>query len=540
MWSDVFLSERERKGKVEKFAIILIDTQGLFDSSTTTADNSKIFALGALISSTQIFNLHDVLEEHQLEFLHLAAEYAMLVAQNSTTQRTKPFQNLLFLMRDWQHKTLYKFGLSSGNMYLDNQLGVTDDQSVQLQDVRKFIRASFDALDCFLMPHPGVAVTKSLTYNGQHSLLSNDFKHYLKEAIEWLFASENLKNKRISKQEVSGRDFNAYLKIYLEIFRAPETPQVKSLYEVTSERQLNLIVDEAIVKYRDQLGADSLFLETQSAETMNEIHQKAKKDCVAWFSAQQKMGSKSQEQWFKDKLSKSIDAFYKQWTEQAEKARIKISEIQQQHEQALEELRKNLNATLAEQNQAHRAVLAEAHKNVSNRIKALEKRTQSQQSELDQQVLQLRNQNEELNIQLLISQKNVRDSEREHLAQLARDVQLIIAAGVQKVINEQKRTNEQLLGSSFSHALANLTGVVPSTEASVQPSTLAPSHPPQKHYENIEILKRRWIENPKIRLKEFEALRTQEERMTSKSRLTEDQAQTGRRRVGFMVRPRAI
>lgn len=521
MWSDVFLSERERKGKLEKFAIILIDTQGLFDSSTTTADNSKIFALGALISSTQIFNLHDVLQEHQLEFLHLAAEYAMLVAQNSTTQRTKPFQNLLFLMRDWQHKTLYKFGISSGNMYLDNQLGVTDDQSVQLQDVRKFIRASFDELDCFLMPHPGVAVTKSSTYNGQHSLLSNDFKRYLKEVIEWLFASENLKNKRISTKEVNGRDFNAYLKIYLEIFRAPETPQVKPIYEVASERQMNLLVDEAIVKYRDQLGVNSLLLEVQSAEIMNGIHQKAKKDCIAWFSAQQKMGSKSQEQKFKAKLSKHIDEFYEQWTEQAEKVRIKMSEMQQQHEQALLLLRKNLNATLAEQNQAHRTDLADANRNFSNRIKELEERTQSQQSEWYQQVLQLRRQNENLNIQLLTSHEEVRDFERKYLAQLARDFQVNIAKGVQVIIDAQNTRIEP--------------GVVPSTEASVQASTLAP-----KHYENIEILKRRWIENPKIRLQEFEALRAQEERMTSKGRLTEDQAQVGRRRVGFMVRPRAI
>jgi len=71
MWSDIFLHDHVVDGKEEKIAIVLMDTQGLFDTKTSPADNSRIFALGTLLSSMQIFNLNDVIQEDQLEYLQV-------------------------------------------------------------------------------------------------------------------------------------------------------------------------------------------------------------------------------------------------------------------------------------------------------------------------------------------------------------------------------------------------------------------------------------------------------------------------------------
>lgn len=68
IWSDVFLHD----GYNEKLAILLMDTQGLFDTKTSPAENSRIFALGTLLSSKQIFNLNDVIQENQLEYLQVS------------------------------------------------------------------------------------------------------------------------------------------------------------------------------------------------------------------------------------------------------------------------------------------------------------------------------------------------------------------------------------------------------------------------------------------------------------------------------------
>ena len=65
MWSDVFLHTVPTSG--EKIAIVVIDTQGLFDNETSPAENARILSLGSLISSIQIFNLMNVIQEDQLQ-----------------------------------------------------------------------------------------------------------------------------------------------------------------------------------------------------------------------------------------------------------------------------------------------------------------------------------------------------------------------------------------------------------------------------------------------------------------------------------------
>jgi len=95
-WSDVFLYTHEKTG--ERLAILLMDTQGLFDNETSPTENSRIFALGTLISSLQIFNLFNIIQEDHLQYLQFATEFARFAA-NERTAAGKPFQNLTFLIR---------------------------------------------------------------------------------------------------------------------------------------------------------------------------------------------------------------------------------------------------------------------------------------------------------------------------------------------------------------------------------------------------------------------------------------------------------
>lgn len=99
IWSDVFLHKHEMTG--EEIAIIVMDTQGLFDNLTTATGNSRIFALGTLISSIQVLNLSGVVQEDQLQYLQFATEFAKFAAADKNGSNAKPFQNLMFLNRDW-------------------------------------------------------------------------------------------------------------------------------------------------------------------------------------------------------------------------------------------------------------------------------------------------------------------------------------------------------------------------------------------------------------------------------------------------------
>lgn len=68
MWSEVFKATLDDG---EKVAIVLLDTQGTFDSESTVKDCATVFALSTLLSSIQIYNLKFNIQEDDLQHLQV-------------------------------------------------------------------------------------------------------------------------------------------------------------------------------------------------------------------------------------------------------------------------------------------------------------------------------------------------------------------------------------------------------------------------------------------------------------------------------------
>ena len=66
-----------------------MDTQGLFDSESSTHINQAIFYLSTLFCSLQIFNLKEKLDKHKFHFINLFCE---ITKSALDTLESKPFQ----------------------------------------------------------------------------------------------------------------------------------------------------------------------------------------------------------------------------------------------------------------------------------------------------------------------------------------------------------------------------------------------------------------------------------------------------------------
>lgn len=99
-----------------------MDTQGTFDHTSTVMECASIFAMSTLISSVQIFNLSQQIQEDDLNNLRLFTEYAQLAKK---TGNNAPFQRLLFLIRDWANSDEYSFGFEGGRKNLQSVLKVS-------------------------------------------------------------------------------------------------------------------------------------------------------------------------------------------------------------------------------------------------------------------------------------------------------------------------------------------------------------------------------------------------------------------------------
>ena len=68
---------------------------------------------------------------------------------------SKPFQRIVFLIRDWQNSYKYDYGSEGGKCFLNETLTIREGMPRELADRRRNLDDCFSKKDCFLMPRPG-------------------------------------------------------------------------------------------------------------------------------------------------------------------------------------------------------------------------------------------------------------------------------------------------------------------------------------------------------------------------------------------------
>ncbi len=89
-------------------------------------------------------------------------EYGKIALEtHGNDDSVKPFQKLIFLVRDWYHTRDAPYGLEGGQKILNSHLTVSkNEKSPEIHRIRNDIRNGFTDLSCFLMPHPGKVVAQ--------------------------------------------------------------------------------------------------------------------------------------------------------------------------------------------------------------------------------------------------------------------------------------------------------------------------------------------------------------------------------------------
>ncbi|KAL4710857.1 hypothetical protein ACJJTC_012949 [Scirpophaga incertulas] len=308
MWSEIFKATLDDG---EKVAIILLDTQGAFDSESTVRDCATVFALSTMLSSVQIYNLSQNIQEDDLQHLQLFTEYGRLALEDSG--RT-PFQRLQFLVRDWSFPYEAPYGADGGHTILQRRLKVSDKQHPELQSLRKHIAACFEEVACFLMPHPGLKVATNPHFDGRLSDIEGEFKRSLQQLVPMLLAPRNLVAKRINGQPVRAKDLLHYFRCYMTIYKGNDLPEPKSMLVATAEANNLTAVAEARDVYtalmEEVCGGARPYLQHQ---LLHAEHQRARDKALLAFHAKRKMGGDDFSRTYRDQLALDLEEHYQQF-----------------------------------------------------------------------------------------------------------------------------------------------------------------------------------------------------------------------------------
>uniref|UniRef100_A0A3P8USQ3 Atlastin GTPase 2 n=1 Tax=Cynoglossus semilaevis TaxID=244447 RepID=A0A3P8USQ3_CYNSE len=309
IWSQVFVVDKPDGSKV---AVLLVDTQGAFDSQSTIKDCATVFALSTMTSSVQVYNLSQNIQEDDLLHLQLFTEYGRLAMEEINL---KPFQSLMFLIRDWSYPYEHYYGLRGGHNFLDKRLQVKQNQHEELQNVRKHIHSCFSNISCFLLPHPGLKVATNPYFDGRLKDIDDDFKSELAKLVPLLLAPERLVEKEIGGNKVTCRDLVEYFKAYMKIYQGEELPHPKSMVQATAEANNLTAVAGAKNMYSNSMeqicGGNKPYMAPADLER---CHEEFREHSVRYFRSVKKMGGEEFCQRYQNQLEAELDESYSRFS----------------------------------------------------------------------------------------------------------------------------------------------------------------------------------------------------------------------------------
>ncbi|XP_050982789.1 atlastin-1 [Labeo rohita] len=308
IWSEVFMVDKPDGTKV---AVLLMDTQGTFDSQSTLRDSATVFALSTMISSMQVYNISQNVQEDDLQHLQLFTEYGRLAMEETFL---KPFQSMIFLVRDWSFPYEFPYGQEGGMKFLEKRLKISENQHEELQNVRKHIHSCFTNISCFLMPHPGLKVATNPHFDGRLREIDQEFINNLQVLVPWLLRPKNLDVKEINGSKITCRGLLEYFKAYIKIYQGEELPHPKSMLQATAEANNLAAVAAAKDLYNRKMeevsGGDRPFLAPSELQSR---HLGIREEALALFRSVKKMGGEEFSRRYLLQLETEIDELFVQY-----------------------------------------------------------------------------------------------------------------------------------------------------------------------------------------------------------------------------------
>lgn len=329
MWSEPFFvhpKEGPDSRTKEPIAVILVDTQGMFDHETTMGLTASIFGLSTLLSSYQIYNVDKRIQEDNLQQLALFSEYGRIALDTGASNKDdddvggkkvkplahKPFQTMEFLVRDWQNFECDGEGdFKDIEEEMDDYLTsvISERDAKDLKETREQIQSCFEEIKCFMFTHPGFAVTKK-KYDGTTKDIDPSFLRLLDRFCQRVLGGENLHPKKIHGRELSAAELGAYVKAYAKLFaNGAHFPEAGTMLDATANANNFNATNDSLHIYKEKMdnvcGPNKL--DYVKMNELEEAHEEIRVLAIEEFKRRANFGNKANIEKSKRDVLQKID-----------------------------------------------------------------------------------------------------------------------------------------------------------------------------------------------------------------------------------------
>jgi len=304
VWSQPFLLTREDGSRL---ALLLMDTQGAWDSRMSKAESSSVFGLTAALSSYLVYNVSQQIQEDKVENLHFFLECAAAAVR--VLGGAELFQRLDFLVRDWAN---FEEGWTEEQCEAQMTAHLAQHlDSPEEAAAASAVKEMFSSVDCWLLPHPGLNIPRP-NWDGSLSDVSPGFRNFLEKYLKTkLFNPEILKPKILLGKELTTAVFPDVVRTFVAAFKGL-VPDAGNLAEAVARSAHLVSKDAAVAEFRAKMEN----LLSQAPRGLKpEIFQKdaeaLRNQIISSFSKSTTFGPEEQRTKIKTELCRELDSLEK-------------------------------------------------------------------------------------------------------------------------------------------------------------------------------------------------------------------------------------
>ncbi|XP_028368016.1 guanylate-binding protein 6-like [Phyllostomus discolor] len=275
--------------------LVLLDTEGLGDVEKGDPKNdSWIFALAVLLSSTLVYNSMNTINNDALEKLHYVTELTELIrAKSSPTldggddsmEFVSFFPDFIWTVRDFTLELKLNGCPITEDEYLENALKLVQglNPKAKISNVpRECIRHFFPKRKCFVFDRP-TKETELLAHieNILESELDPKFRGQSDKFCHYIFTHGRTKTLK-DGVKVTGKRLGALVVTYVDAINSGAVPCLENAVTTLAQMENSAAVQKAADHYSEQM-AQRVRFPTDTLQELLDLHVTCEKEAIKIF-----------------------------------------------------------------------------------------------------------------------------------------------------------------------------------------------------------------------------------------------------------------
>lgn len=280
--------------KKPNHTLVLLDTEGLGDIEKGDNQNdSWIFALAILLSSTFVYNSMGTINQQAMDQLHYVTELTNRIRANSSPDTSEVedaaafvsfFPDFVWTLRDFSLDLESNGQSISPDQYLENSLklkNVTSPKDKNFNLPRLCIRKFFPKKKCFIFDRPTNRKKLGQLETLHDDELDSEFVQQAAAFCSYIF--NNAKTKTLSGGiQVNGPRLENLVLTYVKAISSGELPCMENAVLALAQIENSAAVKKAIDHYDHQMD-QKLQLPTDTLQELLDLHRDSEKEAIEVF-----------------------------------------------------------------------------------------------------------------------------------------------------------------------------------------------------------------------------------------------------------------